>query len=95
MLELPYWVTPTDELPFEQCDFNREIIEPFENRDFPDGAVAIRVDDNFWVVAALPLSYRDKSIQEIVAEFWPDAKNVTYKPDAHDLAAWRKIFDDE
>ena len=91
-LELPYWTTPTDKLPFEECDFNREIVEPGINEHFPDGAVGVRVDDNFWVVAVLPLSYRDTSIEEIVAEFWPDAKNPTYKPDADDIEAWRKIF---
>lgn len=93
MIELPYWVEETDKLPFDECDFNREIVEPGTNEIFPDGAVGIRVDDNFWAVAALPYSYKEKTIQEIVAEFWPDAKNPTYKPDADDKEAWKVIFD--
>lgn len=92
MINKPYWVTPTEELPFEECDFNREIIEPETNEHFPEGAVGIRVDDNFWAVAALPLSYREKTIEQIVTEFWPDAKNPTYKPDSNDKEAWAKIF---
>jgi hypothetical protein len=91
--DYPYWVTPTDELPFAECDFNREIVEPGVSQFYHQGTVSIRVDDNFWQVAALPLSYRDKSIQEIVAEFWPDAKNPTYKPDSDDHEAWKKLFE--
>jgi hypothetical protein len=79
-----FFVTPTKDLPFEENDFNREIIHPGENEDFSDGCVGIRVDDNFWVVAVLPYSYKDRTIQEIVQEFWPDAKNSTFKPDSDD-----------
>lgn len=66
----PYYVTPADELPFH--DFNREIVAPGQIDEFPDGAIGIRVDDDFWAVAALPYAeYADKSIQQIVQELWP------------------------
>ena len=85
-----FFVTPTKDLPFEENDFNREIVHPGENKDFPNGCVGIRIDDNFWVVAVLPYSYKDKTIQEIVQELWPDAKNVTFKPD-HGDPYWEQI----
>lgn len=68
-LEKPYYVE-RDTLP--GLDFNREIVEPGMNKTFPDGAVGVRVDSDFWAVAALPYGeYRDKPIKDIVAEFWP------------------------
>lgn len=63
-------------------DFNREIVPPGENETFPDGAVGIRIDDDFWVVAALPYSYREVSIEDIVAEFWPEVSAPVFKPDS-------------
>lgn len=82
MIELakPYWVA-RDGLP--GLDFNREIVEPGRYDAFPDGAVGIYVDDDFWSVAALPLErYRDVPIQEIVAEVWPEyAAQASYAPD--------------
>lgn len=66
-------------------DFNREIVEPGTNKMFPDGAVGVRIDDDFWVVAALPLDqYRDVPIQEIVKEFWPEVTKPVFKPDSGD-----------
>jgi hypothetical protein len=64
-------------------DFNREIIEPGNREKYPDGALLIRVDDNFWVAAALPLeTYRDKPLKEIVEELWPQYVEIaTYTPD--------------
>lgn len=55
--------------PFD--DFSKEIVEPGTNETFPNGAVGIRVDDDFWAVAALPYEYKDTPIEEIVAEYWP------------------------
>ena len=81
-LSHPYYVSK--ELPFEQNDFNREIVEPNTVDELPDGAVGVRCDDDFWVVAILPYSYKEKTIQEIVAEFWPDEKNPLFNPDSGD-----------
>lgn len=53
-------------------DFNREIIAAGESEDFPAGAVGIRVDDDFWAVAALPLEYAEAPLREIVAALWPE-----------------------
>lgn len=64
----PYWAV-ADELPDD--DFSKEIVEPGTNDTFPDGAVGIRVDDDFWAVAALPLSFRNVPLEEIVKRFWP------------------------
>jgi hypothetical protein len=66
--EKPYYVE-TDGLP--GLDFNREIIPPGTNEAFPEGAIGIRVDGDFWAVAALPYSYLEKPLPEIVKEFWP------------------------
>lgn len=69
--ESPYWYEDnSQELP--GWDFNREIIEPGKNALFPHGVVGIRVDGDFWQVAALPYSWRIYSIQEIVEKLWPD-----------------------
>lgn len=83
-----YFVTPTHELPF--TDFNREMIHPGDHPELPYGCVGVRVDDDFWLVAVLPYKeYKDKSIQEIVAELWPDAKDPTFNPDSGD-PAWEE-----
>jgi hypothetical protein len=97
-IEEPYFVVPTNELGFN--DFNRDIIKPnaysnFDNddchcSDFPDGAVLIRVDSDFWVVAALPYEYINKTIQEIVIEFWPDVENPVFHSDSDDENYWKE-----
>lgn len=63
-IQPPYFVT-RDGLP--GLDFNREIIKPGENAHFPDGAVGVRADGDFWAVAALPYKYLDVPLSEIVA----------------------------
>lgn len=64
-------------------DFNRELIEPGTNDAYPEGAVGIRVDDDFWAVAALPLAYRDTPLPELVATLWPHyAEQAEYCPDS-------------
>lgn len=73
-----FWFSPQD-LPFS--DFNKEIVVPNTNKYYPNGAVGIRVDDNFWAVAALPYEFKDCTIQEIVAEFWPDIEHAEFLPD--------------
>lgn len=77
----PYWYAK-DDLP--GLDFNREIIEPGTHDKYPDGVLGIRVDDDFWAVAALPLAeYRDKPLPEIVNELWPTyVGEATYAPDS-------------
>lgn len=68
-LKHPFWVESNP--PFS--DFSKEIVEPGTNSTFPDGAVGIRVDDDFWIVAALPYDYRDVPLEHIVAEFFEAA----------------------
>ena len=77
----PYWVTTE---PFPYRDFCREIVPPDgRNPVFPDGAVGIRVDDDFWAVAALPWECRFYSVQEIVAALWPDIVDPRFCPDGY------------
>ena len=78
--EAPHWVLPLDEL--SSWDFNREIVNPGTNETFPLGAIGVRVDYDFWAVAALPYEeYINKTIQEIVAEFWPDCPDPEFDED--------------
>lgn len=87
-VETPYFVH-RDGLP--GIDFNREIIEPGENETFPKGAVGIRVDDDFWPVAALPLAYRDTPLEEIVRELWPqyaDEAEITPDHGSQERLVW-------
>jgi hypothetical protein len=84
-LEFPeYFAYPTYKIgPFN--DFNRDIIEPNTDEEIPEGAVLVRNDDGFWIIANLPYdTYKDKTIQEIVAEFWPDVKDPVFNPDSSD-----------
>jgi hypothetical protein len=80
-LEAPYWMA-RDALP--GLDFNRQIVEPGTNETFPDGAIGVYVDDDFYCVAALPYeAYREVGIETIVAEFWPGyVTEATYAPDS-------------
>jgi len=82
-LERPYWVIlESDDEPFPAHDFNREIVRPGLLPDFPEGAVGIRIDWNFWPVAALPYEeYKDVPIRKIVNEFWPQIDRPRYGPD--------------
>jgi hypothetical protein len=61
------WWVSGDDLP--AWDFNREIVRP-GHHDFPDGAIGIRVDDDFWVVGLIPYEYEPLSIQELVEVLW-------------------------
>lgn len=64
-------------------DFNREIIKPGQAEDYPDGALAIRADDDFWIVAVLPIQYKSWPLEKIVETLWPEyAKDAKYTPDA-------------
>jgi len=74
----PYWVGENPSF----NDYNREIIEPGMIDVFPEGAIGIRVDDDFWAVAALPLSYIDTPLEDIVEALWPEhTMDATYNPD--------------
>lgn len=61
-------------------DFNRELAPPGVDKLFPEGAFAIRCDDNFWVVAVLPWKFVDLTCQEICEVLW-DFKNMEFLPD--------------
>lgn len=66
----PYGAEKINELP---CyDFNRELQAPGQNPHYPNGVVGIRVDDDFWVVAELPWSYRDWTLEALVDDLWPE-----------------------
>lgn len=64
-------------------DFNRQIITPATREDLPGGAIAIYVDDDFWCVALLPYEqYVTRTIEQIVAEMWPQyVAGASYRPD--------------
>lgn len=79
-LTKPYFYTP-DSLP--GLDFNREIVEPGTHEHFPEGAIGIRADGDFWTVAALPYSYLDTPLRDIVAQLWPQyLEQATFEPDS-------------
>lgn len=63
-----FWVS--DGLP--TLDINREMFPPGTNKDYPEGAVGIRTDDDFFCVAALPWRYRDLSASVIAPILWAD-----------------------
>jgi hypothetical protein len=62
-------------------DFNKEIFHPDVNRkEYPNGCVMIRSDDNFWVEAVLPYEpYVNQHIKEICEQLWPELKNESVK----------------
>lgn len=62
-------------------DFNKEVLPPGMQHDLPHGAVGIRVDDNFFVVALLPWRFRDLSTKDIVSVLWPSVQNPQIFPD--------------
>lgn len=52
-------------------DFNREIIHPGTFERYPDGAIAIRVDGDFFIAAIYPYEFIDISLPDIAALLWP------------------------
>ena len=62
-------------------DFNREIVAPGIVDKFPDGAVAVRVDDDFFIVAVLPYEFVGLGIERIVPVLWPEVPNPVFKAD--------------
>lgn len=66
-------------------DFNREIVGPGKNEAFPEGALGIRVDDDFWVVAVLPYRFAELSIENLVEVIWPDIyPEAEFRSDSRD-----------
>lgn len=64
-------------------DFNREIHHPGKSDAYPEGALAIRADDDFWIVAVLPYEYVEYPLPAIVKTLWPSyADDASYTPDA-------------
>ena len=92
--DLPeYYALTTEIIGFD--DFNRDIVEPNTNKEILEGAVLVRNDDDFFIIACLPYeTYKDKPIQDIVAEFWPDVKNPVFRPDSND-PWWVKYWEVE
>lgn len=75
-------------------DFNRQIVEPDTNPDFPSGALGIYSDGDFEEVAALPHRFKDLSCAEIVATLWPEIDNPVILPDHGDYW-WTAQSDDK
>jgi len=80
-------------------DFNREIIEPGINDNYPDGVVGVRIDGDYWVVAILPYeTYKDVSMQDIISEYWPEFTDVVCRPDSGDPwwddVYWKRDYKD-
>lgn len=73
------WFVATDDLPSRV--FNREIAEPGAVSNLPDGAIGVRIDDDFWVVALLPFHFESLSIQELVEVLWPNIPEPEFKED--------------
>jgi hypothetical protein len=63
-------------------DLNREIAHPGTSSDIPDGAVGLRGDWDFWIVAYLPYRFVHLSCMEIASCIWPDVKDVVALPDS-------------
>ena len=88
-----YYVDPYDPAKSAVCsfwDFTREVIKP--NTEFPDGAIGIRVDDDFWAVAVLPYQFKDISLKTIVRVFWPEVERPSFHPDS---GTWRQMMDNK
>lgn len=91
----PYWATgETESLP--GFDFNREIVPPGTNVDFPEGCLGIRADGDFWAVAALPLSYEAVPLETLVKALWPTiADRAECTPDSGTIEQKLYFFEQE
>lgn len=83
-LRNPYWAEPDDGGALSTfADFTRELSPPGMNWRFPKGAIGIRVDYDFWLVAVLPWEWLDRPLPEVVALLWPSMiPHASYKPDS-------------
>jgi hypothetical protein len=74
-------------------DFTRELIEPGyktdpkegEPEEYPEGAITIRGDIDFWIVAVLPRRFEAIPMTDIVRLLWPDIEKPTIYPDTGDV----------
>ena len=88
-----YYALTTDVLGFD--DFNRDVTEPNTNKENLEGAILVRNDDDFFIIACLPYEkYKNKPIKDIVAEFWSDVKKPVFNPDSND-PWWVKYWEVE
>ena len=83
-LKRPYWAHE-DHTTFPGSDYCRELVLPGTSTDFPDGAVGIRVDEDFWAVAVLPYTYKTWTCEEIVRDLWPNDVVATFWSDSGSL----------
>lgn len=81
VVEGEWSILPEDEL--ASHDFNREIVPPGQAPGYPEGAVLIRCDWDFWIVATLPPAFVALDCRSIVETLWPRIDATTY-PDAGD-----------
>ncbi|MBY3433750.1 hypothetical protein HFN89_06260 [Rhizobium laguerreae] len=88
--EVDHWYSET-ELPAH--DFNREIVNPGENPDAPDGCVRIMSDSDFYEVANLPYHFEPLSCAEIVSVLWPGVQKPKIYPD-HGAYWWTAVADE-
>lgn len=65
-------------------DFNKDIIHPNNYSDeYKEGALGLRVDGDFWAVAAMPYEFSELTTKEIVTILWPESVGKAYfKPDS-------------
>lgn len=63
-------------------DFTREIVEA--NEEYPEGAVSIRGDIDFYHVAILPYHFKDIPVIDIVETLWPNLSDPVIYPDHGD-----------
>lgn len=67
-------------------DVNREVVTPgsiVDQHSFPEGAMIIRVDDDFYSIALLPYELSFYDFRTVLKIIWPDV-NYTIRPDSHD-----------
>lgn len=90
------WYHSKDDMP--SIDFNREICKPGQSKVFPDGAIGIRCDDDFWLCAIYPYKFVDVPLTEVVGAFWPDLpkEDIVYNDDVdfdHDGCGFAPVED--
>jgi hypothetical protein len=74
-------------------DLNREIVQPGEDDQLPEGGVGIRGDGDFWILAFLPHRFSALSCEEIARNIWPEVKDFQFLPDSGDHW-WTAIHDE-
>jgi hypothetical protein len=65
-----YWYKSWDKLP--SYDLNRAIVEPGKDLEYPQGALGIYADDDFYCVGVLPYEMRHYDFKTIVQILWPN-----------------------